>query len=61
MINLEYQNLFGGYERDKVIAKLMEKEMDLIEATEYFELYQIGAWMGDTTPCFLNPSLSCPG
>ena len=25
------------------------------EAIEYFEFNQIGAWMGDNTPCFISP------
>ena len=42
-----------AYDYDKVIEKLME-DMTEEEAVEWFEFNQIGAWVGDTTPCFIK-------
>ena len=42
------------YSTDKVLKKLMKEGMTEEEALEFFEFNQIGAWMGDTTPCFLT-------
>jgi len=45
------------YDIDKVLAKLVadsEGEMTLDDAREFFEFNQIGAWMGDSTPCFIE-------
>ena len=42
------------YDKDMVVAKLMECGMDADEAYEYFEYNQIGAWVGEATPCFLT-------
>jgi hypothetical protein len=56
------------YDREKVIAKLMKdfkagkkKSGEAInndqlyqEAEEFFEYNQIGAWMGNKTPCFIE-------
>jgi hypothetical protein len=41
------------YDREKVIAALMRDGMTWEEAEEYFEFNQMGAWVGDSTPCFL--------
>lgn len=41
------------YDYRKVIGRLME-DMSEEEAVEFFEFNQIGAWVGDTTPCFLE-------
>lgn len=43
-----------AYDYDSVIAKLMSEGMDELEAIEYFEYNQLGAWVGDTTPCFIK-------
>jgi len=43
-----------AYDYHKVIAKLVEDGMTEGEAVEYFEYNMIGAWVGDTTPCFVN-------
>ena len=32
----------------------MKDGMSEEESIEYFEYNQIGAWVGDTTPCFLT-------
>jgi hypothetical protein len=42
------------YDKAKVIAKLMSDGMDETDANEWFEFNQIGAWVGDTTPCFIT-------
>lgn len=42
------------YDKSKVIAKLCEDGLDLEEADEFFYFNQIGAWVGETTPCFLT-------
>ena len=42
------------YDKEKVIEKLMADGMTDEEALEWFEFNQIGAWMGDKTPCFLS-------
>jgi hypothetical protein len=41
------------YDRERVIAALMRDGMTWEEAEEYFEFNQMGAWVGDSTPCFL--------
>ena len=43
------------YDKDKVLDQLMEDGMTEEEAMEYFEYNQIGAWMGENTPCFISP------
>ncbi len=42
------------YDRNKIIGKLMSGGMDECDAEEWFEFNQIGAWVGDTTPCFIT-------
>jgi len=42
------------YDKQKVLGKLQGQGMDEFEAEEYFVYNQIGAWMGDGTPCFIN-------
>jgi len=43
------------YDKAKVLEKLMtESGMSEEEATDFFYYNQIGAWMGDLTPCFLT-------
>lgn len=41
------------YNKQKVLDKLQE-DMTEEEANEWFEFNQIGAWLGDSTPCFLT-------
>jgi len=42
------------YDREKVIAKLMDKDgMTHEEALEFYYFNQVGAWVGETTPAFL--------
>jgi hypothetical protein len=42
------------YDRTKVLDKLVAGGMTHEDAVEWFEFNQIGAWVGDTTPCFLD-------
>jgi hypothetical protein len=42
------------YDKDKVIACLRDDGMTQVEALEFFEFNQLGAWMGPKTPCFLT-------
>lgn len=44
------------YDRDKVLAKLQQDGMTYEEAEEFHEYNQLGAWVGDTTPAFLDTS-----
>jgi len=42
------------YDREKVIAKLMERDgMTHEEAEEFYYFNQVGAWVGEGTPAFL--------
>jgi hypothetical protein len=41
------------YSVDLIIAKLM-KNMSEAEAWEYYLFNQIGAWLGEKTPCFIR-------
>ena len=43
------------YDKNKVLSKLEKEGMSADEAEEFFEFNQIGAWMGEFTPCFLSP------
>jgi biotin synthase-related radical SAM superfamily protein len=42
------------YNYNKVIKKLIKHGMSEEEAVEFFEFNQIGAWVGDSTPCFIK-------
>lgn len=42
------------YNLEKVVKKLMELDMTEEEAYEYFEYNQLGAWVGEHTPCFIE-------
>lgn len=43
-----------AYDYRRVINKLMEEQgMSREEADEWFNYNQIGAWVGDGTPCFI--------
>jgi hypothetical protein len=42
------------YDRSLVIQKLMKDGMSDEEAEEFFEYNQIGAYMGEFTPCFFT-------
>ena len=43
------------YNRDKMIAKIMQQEaMSFEQAFEHFDYNIYGSWMGSNTPCFLT-------
>jgi hypothetical protein len=42
------------YDKNKVLERLEADGMDRDGAEEFFSFNQIGAWMGDATPCFLS-------
>lgn len=43
------------YDKDAIIAKMVtEDDMTEEDALEFFYFNQIGAWVGDTTPCFVT-------
>ena len=43
------------YDKEKVLEQLTDDGMTDEEAREYFEYNQIGAWVGEQTPCFISP------
>tara|TARA_E500000305_G_scaffold92393_1_gene80457 strand:+ start:764 stop:994 length:231 start_codon:yes stop_codon:yes gene_type:complete len=43
------------YDKDKVLQRHRDDGMDYDEAIEFFEYNQLGAWVGDRTPCFISP------
>ena len=43
-----------AYDLEKVLAKLMEDDMTYEEAIEFWEYNQVGAYVGETTPCFIQ-------
>jgi len=42
------------YDKTKVLMKLHEGGLDPEQALEYFEFNQLGAWVGEKTPCFIT-------
>jgi len=42
------------YDKEKVILQNMKDGMTREEAEEFFSFNQIGAYMGETTPCFIE-------
>lgn len=43
-----------AYDLELVLAKLMKNGCTREEAEEFWSYNQIGAWMGDGTPCFVT-------
>lgn len=41
------------YDKTKVLLKLTKEGMSPEQALEYFEFNQLGAWVGERTPCFI--------
>ena len=41
------------YDKNKVLDQMVKDGMTYEEAVEYFEYNQLGAWVGERTPCFL--------
>ena len=46
------------YSKPKVLERLMADGMTEDEAVEFWSFNQIGAWVGENTPCFLTPNNS---
>lgn len=44
------------YDLDKVLARLQDDGMSEEEAREFWEVNQVGAWMGEGTPVFFEPA-----
>lgn len=42
------------YDKSKVLARLVRDGMSEDEAEEFWSFNQIGAWVGDSTPCFIT-------
>lgn len=42
------------YDKRKIIAKLIDDGMSYDDAEEFFEYNQIGAYVGESTPCFIT-------
>lgn len=42
------------YDKAKVLEKLVNDGCSEEEADEFWSFNQIGAWAGDTTPCFIS-------
>ena len=49
-----------AYDKEKVLSRLMNDDMTYEDAVEFFEFNQIGAWVGDKTPCFFTSISSFP-
>ena len=54
-----FVNRFGSepvacYSFSKVIDILVKQGMSLVEAVEFHEFNQLGAFVGEQTPCFLH-------
>ena len=43
-----------AYDKQLVLGKLIDEGMTEEEAEEFFYFNQIGSWMGDLTPCFID-------
>jgi hypothetical protein len=43
-----------AYDLEKVLLKLESDGLTRDEAVEWFSFNQIGAWVGDSTPCFID-------
>ena len=48
------QKPIACYDMWAVIEKLKNDGMSEEEAIEYFEFNQLGAWVGEGTPCFIE-------
>jgi len=55
------QNPIVCYDKEKVLFRLESDGMDRSEAEEFFYFNQIGAWMSDSTPCFLSANAEAHG
>jgi len=48
------QPLIACYDKARVLHKLEQDGMTADEAIEFFYFNQIGAWVGEYSPCFLD-------
>lgn len=48
------QDPIVAYSLDKVLSKLVEDGLTEEEALEFWEFNQVGAYAGETTPCFIK-------
>jgi hypothetical protein len=48
------QNPIVCYDKEKVLQRLVSDGCNRDEAEEFFYVNQVGAWLGDSTPCFLS-------
>lgn len=42
------------YDKKKILNNLKKDRMNEEEAEEFFYFNQLGAWMGNSTPCFIT-------
>lgn len=49
-----FNDTFVVYDLQKVLAKLQADGLSEEEAREFFEFNQLGAWVGDRTPGFIE-------
>ncbi len=49
------QNAILCYSYEAVIRQLMKEGMTEEEAVEFYHYNQVGAYVGEDTPCFLHP------
>jgi len=43
------------YDKEKVISKMVNNDgVSVDEAEEYWAFNQVGAWVGENTPCFIT-------
>lgn len=53
-VGFSFNRPFACYDREKVIRVLIEEGMSHEEATEYFEFNIAGAYVGESTPVFVE-------
>jgi hypothetical protein len=54
-IGRQFTKTFVVYDYAQVIQTLVDRDgMDWDDAVEFFEFNIVGAWVGDSTPCFMS-------
>lgn len=48
------------YDKEKVLDQLQVEGMSYDDSVEWFYHNQLGAWVGDATPCFLTQDTDPP-
>ena len=43
-----------AYDKKKMIDKMVEEGMTILEAEEYFDYNIVGSWVGENTPVFVT-------